>query len=206
MTRHADSIDSAVLARIRARGPGYVFTAAEFLDLGNGDTIRQVLSRAARKGDIRKLARGLYDLPAKDPKLGTLQPGADAVARALAGRDAVRLQLSGAAAANSLGLSPQVPMRIVYLTEGASRAVTIGKMRVELRKAAPRQLATAGRVGGMVIQALRWLGRRHVDERTIALLRKNLSPGDRRSLLAEVRYAPDWIGRVLRRLAAPPED
>lgn len=203
MARHPRSIDSAVLARIRKRGPGYVFTAADFLDLGNREAIRQVLSRSARRGEIRQLARGLYDVPVTDPGLGVLHPSAEAVARALAGRDAVRLQLTGAAAANALGLSTQVPLRVVYLTDGASREVQVGRQRIELRKTTPRQMATAGRPGGMIIQAFRWLGRQHVDEKTIAILRRNLSPADRSGLLDDARFAPDWIGRILRRLAAP---
>jgi hypothetical protein len=205
MTRHERSIDSAVLERIRAKGAGYVFTAADFLDLGGREAIRQVLSRSARKGEIRKLARGLYDYPDSHPKLGVLHPGADAVARALAGRDAVRLQLTGAAAANALGLTTQVPMRVVYLTEGASREVQIGNLRVQLRKTTPRQMATAGRIGGMVIQALRWLGKRHVDDSTVELLRSKLEPRDRRNLREDARFAPDWVAKVMRRVAGPEE-
>ncbi len=203
MTRHASSIASAVHARLRARGPGFVFTAADFLDLGSREAVRQALSRSARKGEIRQLARGLYDIPVHDPDLGVLLPSAAAVARALAGRDAVRLQLSGAAAANALGLTTQVPLRVVYLTDGESRTVQIGKLRVELRKTTPRLMAAAGRPGGMVIQALRWLGRRHVDQRTIEILRRNLTPADRSGLLDDARFAPDWIGKILRELAAP---
>lgn len=203
MARHARSIDSAVLARIRQRGPGSVFTAVDFLDLGSRETVRQVLSRSARRGEIRQLARGLYDLPVTDAELGALHPSPEAVARALAGRDAVRLQLTGPAAANALGLTTQVPLRVVYLTDGANRAVQIGKLRIELRKTTPRQMATAGRPGGMIIQALRWLGRRNVDDRTVAILRRKIPAADRAGLLDDARFAPDWIGKILRQLAAP---
>jgi len=125
----------------------------------------------------------------------------DDIARALAGRDASRLQPSGAHAANVLGLSDQVPVRAVYLTDGRSRTVQIGKRTVVLKKTTPRNMATAGRISGTVIQALRWLGLRHVDDQLIAKLRRRLSESDRKQLLADTRFAPAWIAGVMRRLA-----
>jgi hypothetical protein len=203
MGKHAQSIDASVLARIERKGRGAVFTAADFLDLGSRAAIDQALSRGARTRRIRKLARGLYDSPRRHPQLGLLAPSPDAVARALAGRDASRLQPSGAHAANLLGLSDQVPVRAVYLTDGRTRKVQIGKRTVALRKTTPRNMATAGRTSGTVIQALRWLGRRHVDDRVVEVLARRLSPDDRRRLLDDIRFAPAWIGGVMRRVAAP---
>ena len=195
------SIDSQVLVRIRRRGPGAVFTAADFLDLGSRASIDQALSRNARAGAIQKLARGVYHYPRRHPQLGVLAPSTDDVARALAGRDASRLQPSGAHAANLLGLSDQVPVRAVYLTDGRARTVPIGKRTVVLKKTTPRNMATAGRISGTVIQALRWLGRRSVDDRVIQALRKRLTEDDRKQLLADIRLAPAWIGGIMRRVA-----
>jgi len=104
-----------------------------------------------------------------------------------------------------LGLSDQVPVRAVYLTDGRTRRVQIGKRTVALRKTTPRNMATAGRTCGTVIQALRWLGRRHVDDRVVEVLARRLSPDDRLRLLDDIRFAPAWIGDVMRRVAAPGE-
>mgnify|MGYP001815140294 CR=1 FL=1 len=95
---------------------------------------------------IRQLARGLYDYPKIDPQLGSLQPSTDDIASALAGRDATRLQPSGAYAANLLGLSTQVPMKVVYLTDGRSRTVQVGKRQIILKHTTPRNMATAGKI------------------------------------------------------------
>jgi len=185
--------------------PGTVITAAHFSAMGSRVAIDHALSRGARAGTIRKLARGLYDAPRRHPKLGLLAPSTDAVARALAGRDASRLQPSGAHAANLLGLSDQVPVRAVYLTDGRTRTVQVGKRTVALRRTTPRNMATAGRISGTVIQALRWVGRRGVDDRLLDALRRRLTDADRKQLLADIRFAPAWIADVIRRVASPPE-
>jgi hypothetical protein len=202
MAKHEDSIDSQILARIAAAEPGQVFSPRHLLDLGSREAVDQALSRHCRAGRLRKVARGLYDLPQTHPLLGELAPSTDAIAAALAGRDAIRLQPAGAYAANILGLSEQVPVKIVYLTDGPSRRVKVGTREIVLKRTTPRNMATAGRASGLVIQALRWLGRRHVDERTVAALRRNLTPEDKATLLRDAHLAPAWIGAIFRDLAS----
>ena len=91
------------------------------------------------------------------------------------GRDKITLQPSGAYAANLLGLSEQVPMKIVFLTNGPERKVQIGNQIIIFKHTSPRFMATAGRVSGLVIQALRHIGKKHVDTAIEARLRKNLT-------------------------------
>jgi hypothetical protein len=203
MGRHAHSIDSRVLRRFTSSRGGRVFTAGDFLDLGSRNTVDAALSRQARTGKIRKLARGLYDFPKRDPQLGLLMPSVELVAKALRGRDAVRLQPSGAYAANRLGLSEQVPMKVLFLTDGAPRRVRIGKLQIIIRRTTPRNMATAGRISGLVIQALRYLGQRHVDDRVVTILRGRLSDVDKRQLLKDIRFAPVWMANIMQQVAAP---
>lgn len=195
------SIDSQILSRIAGRGRGAVFAPADFLDLGSRQAVDLVLHRLAKKGTVRRLARGVYDYPKRHPALGLLSPTADAIARALAGRDRTRLQPSGAYAANALGLSEQVPARAVFLTDGPSRTVKIGPTTIELRRTTPRNMAAAGRLGGLVIQALRELGREHVTADRIAHLRRTLPAEERRGLLKDLGSAPAWMHSILRELA-----
>jgi len=198
--KHKQSIDNKIINRIYGHGKGWVFTPAHFSDLGSRDAVASALRRYRQSGLIRQLARGLYDYPRTDPDLGMLTPSPDAVARALAGRDAVRLQPSGAYAANLLGLSTQVPMKIVYLTDGRSRTVRIGKKQIILKRTTPRNMATAGRISGLVIQALRHLGRQHVDDDIVSRLNKQLDADAAKQLLRDVRFAPAWIAHIMRRL------
>jgi len=203
MGKHAQSIDKTIFSRIISHGTGWVFTPADFLDLGSRSAVDQVLSRSARAGTIRKLARGLYDYPRHRPRLGALAPSTDDVAKALKGREGSRLQPSGAHAANMLGLSEQVPVRTVFFTDGRSRRIHLGRRVIILKKTTPRQMATAGRISGTVIQALRWLGRRNVDDKVVSILRRQLSDRDKQLLLNDLRYAPVWIGNVMRKVAKP---
>jgi hypothetical protein len=201
MGKHTQSIDSKVLSRINAAGPDTVFSPRQFLDLGSRDAVDQALSRHCRAGRLRKVARGLYDVPRIHPRLGQLSASSDAIANALKGRDAIRLQPSGAYAANILGLSEQVPVRLVFLTDGPGRRVKLGRQEIVLKHTTPRNMATAGRASGLVIQALRWLHKRNVDDKVIAKLRRNLKPEDKAELLNDAHLAPAWIGAIFHELA-----
>lgn len=203
MGKHAHSIDQKVLRRITGKGEGWVFTPAAFADLGSRTAVDLALMRQKRAGKIRQLARGLYDNPRHHPKLGVLAPSLDAVAEALKGSDAIRLQPSGAYAANLLGLSEQVPVKVVFLTDGPSRRVVLGKQELALKRTTPRNMATAGKASGLVIQALRYLGQKHVDDSTVRLLKSRLNDGDKKLLLKDLRYAPGWIAEVIRKIAEP---
>lgn len=193
--------ETKVVTRIQTNEARWVFTPADFADLGTQANVHAVLSRLAKNGEIRRLARGLYDVPRKHPELGTLSPSPDAIARALQSRDAIRLQPTGAYAANLLGLSDHVPAKIVFFTDGRSRTVQVGKQQIVLRRRSARAMATAGKLSGLIIHALDFLGRNQVDEVLIDQLRGKLSTDDRRKLLDDVRFAPAWIGDIMRALA-----
>jgi hypothetical protein len=201
MGKHQTSTDSLVSERIRQRGPGWVFTPSAFNDLGSRTAIALALLRQKKSGLIRQLARGLYDYPKRDPQLGLLSPSADAIAEALKGRDAIRLQPSGAYAANLLGLSDQVPMKLVFLTDGPNRIVQVGRQVIELRRTTPRNMATAGRMSGLVIQALRHLGEAQTNDAVVDLLRRRLSEDDKEQLLLDLGYAPIWMASIIRSIA-----
>jgi hypothetical protein len=204
MTRHkksTQSIEAIVLYRIRGSGRGSVVVPADFLDLASRQAVGLTLHRLAKKGVIRRLARGVYDLPKQHPVLGPLSPSADTIAHALAGRDRTRLQPAGAYAANALGLSEQVPAKAVFLTDGPSRTVKIGPMTIQLRQTTPRNMAAAGRLSGLVIQAFRELGKDHVTPARIEHLKRTLPAEKRRELLKDLKLAPAWMHQIFRELA-----
>ena len=129
------------------------------------------------------------------PLLGPLLPPPDAIAKAVAGRQQARLQPAGAYAANLLGLSEQVPAKVVFLTDGLSRTVQIGPMAIHLRRTTPRNMATAGRLSGLLIQALRHLGKAHATSERIAHLKRTLPADNRRALIRDIRFAPPGCTR-----------
>lgn len=199
------SVDNQVVKRIYGRGRGSVFTPNDFSDLGTYAAVAQSLSRYAKSGTIRRLAPGVYDYPATSPLTGTLSPSPEKVARALAGRDEIRLVPTGAYAANLLGLSEQVPMRITFLTDGRSRKVKVGNLEIHLRHSSTRFLSTRTEIGGLIIQALRYLGKDHIGDREYTILRKRVPVEARKEMLTDIRRAPVWIANIMRKLAAEPE-
>lgn len=201
MSKRQQSIEKALLDRVHGHGRGWVFTPSHFLDLSTRRAIASALKRQTDAGHFRQLARGLYDYPKRHPKLGILTPTPDQVAKALVGRDQVRLQPSGAYAANLLGLSNQVPAKIVFLTDGTSRLVRVGSITVQLRRTTPRNVAAAGRLSGLIIQAFRHLGPKHITPERIAHLRRTLPAADRRSLIKDIKLSPAWMHEFLRELA-----
>lgn len=202
MSSHRDSKGQNILARIRRHGRGWVFAASDFTDLAKEDAVYQTLSRLAKGGTIRSLAKGIYEYPRQHKALGNLTPSADAVASRLADKLANQLQPSGAYAANLLGLTEQVPLRVVYLTDGPTRTIKIGNQEIVLKRTTPKNMATAGRISGLVIQALRYIGQDGVDDQTISLLKQRLTEDDRKQLLKDVVYAPAWIAKIMREVAA----
>ena len=160
------------------------------------------LLRLVRKGTLRRLARGLYYYPKTDPSIGEMAPSIDAIAKALAGRDRLRLQPSGAYAANLLRLSEQVPMKVVFLTDGATRKIKVGRQEIALKRTTPRNMATAGRASGLVIQAFRHLGQANVSLARIRPVHDLLSEQDRRQLLRDLTFAPAWMHPFLRVIAS----
>jgi len=183
------------------RGPGSVFVPVDFLAFGSREAVDVALHRLSRKGIIRRLARGLYDFPKEHQVLGLLAPTAEAVASALAGRDRTRLQPAGAYAANALGLTEQVPAKIVFLTDGNARTVKIGPMTIRLRRTTPKNMESAGRLSGMLIQAFRELGKGHITPQRLEHLKRTLPAKTRQELLKDLRLAPTWMQPFFRELA-----
>jgi hypothetical protein len=159
------------------------------------------LHRLVKRKILRRLARGLYEYPREHPELGLLSPDIEKVAKALAGKDRIRLQPAGAYATNLLGLSEQVPAKVVFLTDGPSRTVKIGQQEIQLRRTTPRNMAAAGRLSGLLMQALRHLGKEHITPARVEHLKRTLPANERQQLLKDLRLAPAWMHLLFHELA-----
>ncbi len=201
MNKHADSIDAAVLDRIRSGPKDRVWTPQDFLDLGSRAAVDKALSRNCKGGIIRRAGRGLYHVPRKHPALGSLGPSYNAMQDLVQRKAGGDVFPTGAHAANVLGLSDQVPMRSWHLTTGSSRRIGSGKSEIVLRHVSPRFVSTKNPKSAQVILALRWIGKRGVDDDVISKLRRNLSPADRAALPADAASAPAWIADIFHRIA-----
>ena len=194
------SIVARIKKRIYGKDRGFVFTKSHFLDLGSRAAVAKALERLVDSGAIRRLSRGLYDYPENHPTLGDIPVNYERIAQALAGRDNLKIQPSGAYAANLLGLTDQVPAKIVFLTDGSHRKIQVGNQQIILKRTTPKNMATAGKMSGLVIQALRFIGQPFIDDRVIRILKHRLTEKDKKMLAADLRYAPAWVEKVVKRL------
>jgi hypothetical protein len=200
MPNNTQSIDKKILSRIYGSKRGAMFTPSTFLDLGSRRAVDLALHRLVKKKILRRLARGLYEYPREHPELGTLSPDIQKVAKALAGKDRIRLQPAGAYATNLLGLSEQIPAKAIFFTDGPSRTVKIGRQEIQLRHTTPRNMAAAGRLSGLLMQAFRHLGREHITPQRMAHLKRTLPVKERKHLIKDLALAPTWMHQFFRDL------
>jgi hypothetical protein len=198
------SIDGRILDMIRTNQRGTVISARDFADAGQYAAVRQALSRLARAGRLRRVHRGYYDFPRAHPVLGQTAPDPMALVQSLMTGSSAQWQVSGAYAANLLGLSEQVPAKIVILTNGVPRRVQLDKLTLIFRRAAPRNLLAAGRPAGLVIQAIRHLRANGLTSTALARLRARIDAPTRRELLRLVPQLPAWMQPIVRDLVRTP--
>ncbi len=191
-----------IVARIDRLRPGKAFSAKDFLDIGSRGTVDMTFGSLMRDGKIRRIRRGLYDMPKINEALGgKLSPDIDEAARAIARRQRWKIVPDGAWAANLLGLSTQVPSKIIYLTDGPNNEVLIGRRTIHFKHARPKVIAGLEGKFALVVQALRYLGKEGVGSREIDKLRASLSPAEKRKLVKDTRFGVDWIYEVAKQIA-----
>lgn len=186
-----------MLYRIRGKGRGWTFSARHFLDLGGRDAVDKALSRLAQQGLIRRIGRGIYDYARTSPTLGILSPSIDAIAREIAAKNNSKLKITGSQAANALGLTTQVPAKIVYLTDGPSRQIKIGNQTLQLKHTSPKAMATAGQGSGLVVEALKYIGKENVDQSVIEKIERALSEPGKKELRKNIVSVSDWMRPVI---------
>jgi hypothetical protein len=194
-----------ILLKLKGLGDGAVFTPKDFLDVAERGMVDVTLKNLLAEGKVRRLARGLYDLPRQSGLLRTqLSPDVDAVAQAIARRFRWRIVPSGAHAANLLSLSTQVPAKAVYLADGIDRTktFTVDSRTLIFKAARPKDFGGSGNpISALVIQALRHLGKEGVTLDVIATLRTRLPDEARQEFLSDARYASDWIYTAAKTIA-----
>lgn len=199
------AVADRILRRMRGHGRGrWVGTAKDFLDIGTRTAIDKALSRLAGRGDIRRLGRGLYDLPRHSPALRRDAPAkVDAVVDAVARRDGIRIMPDDIVAANRLGLTNAVPARNTYITNGSSRTIKAGNWRIRLKHANPAMMSFSGSKSAAAVQAMHWLGRDLAARAdTVEILRGRLDADAKRDLARGMNRLPRWAAAVASQVVA----
>ena len=143
------------------------------------------------------MSQGIYDYPRIHKSLGLLSPSVDAIAKAFAEKNAAQIQASGAYAANLIGLSEQVPGKIVFLTDGPTGKVKVGKLEISFKKTTVKNMYAAGSKEALVIQAFKFMKQRYIDQTMLKTTRKFLKGTDRNKFEKNLKYAPVWIRGLL---------
>ena len=198
-------IAERIMRQIDADAGGIV-AIADLDTLGSRAALDQALSRLVKQGKVQRVGRGLYAKPTISGLLGmAVTPPSDAMIQAWARKNHLRVVPSEASAANLLGVSTQVPAKLVYYTNGRTRTVRIGPYSVRLLNRGPGTMDVHGGVSPLIIQALRYIGRRGLSEEVVDRLRDKLAQRDKAALRRTARTAVAWMRPVLERLAGKEE-
>lgn len=194
-----ESVERQIETSIKKRPLGSLFFPEDFLELGSSEAVRKALDRLEGKRVISRVAQGIYTRPKKSGLIGEVMPSAEEIAVGIAKRDKARTVPTGSYALNALGLSTQIPMRIVLLTDGTPREVKIGMRTIKFKKTTPKNLMAKGKKSRLVIQALKELGNGKVTEQEENKIIKLLQEEERKDLIHDIGLAPVWIQKIMRK-------
>ena len=195
-----------VISRIYGHGRGSVFTPSDFSDIAQPVTIKVALARLANKGVIRRLLRGVYDYPSFSKILNeAAPPDPDAIAQALARSHGWTILPGGETALNLLGLSAQVPASWEYLSDGPYRTYEWLGNTMKFKHRANKEMTTLSPKTALMVQALKSLGERNVNDAVISTLAAHIEGKKKKKILKEAKYVTDWIYEVIRTICQPGE-
>lgn len=193
------SIEDKIVARIKAIPKGELMLPSDFQDLGSSEAVRLSLFRLEKGGFIVRISQGIYVRPRESSLIGKLSPSAEEVAEAIAKRDKMRTVATGGYALNALGLSAQVPMNIVLLTDGSPREIKVGKRSIKFKKTTPKNLMAKGKISRLVIQALKEIGKGKVSEDEEQKIHALLQKEEANDLKHDIALAPVWIQKIMKK-------
>ena len=179
----------------RTKDKSLIF-ASDFAEY-NQDYIGDLLAAYMKEGKLVRLANGVY-LKTTVTRFGPVYPSPTEIAEAIARRDHAQVLMSGLAAENYFGLSTQVPMKVVFLTNGSARKLTVGNTEIEFKRGVPRNFAFKDRTMATLCLALKSIGNGHVTEAQRAVLKRFLSEYMKEHAVNEdIKLMPQWIQRLL---------
>ncbi len=193
MTDTENNISKCIISKPK----GVLLFPEDFNKLGTSAAIRKALQRLREKGLIKQVSQGIYVRPKISELIGEVMPTAEEVAQGIAKRDKIKLVPTGTYALNALGLSTQVPMNLVFLTDGAPRTIKVGKRTIKLKRTTPKNLLAKGKISALVIQALREIGKDNPTKSEIQKIVTLLKKEDNKKLMHDIDLAPVWIKNIM---------
>lgn len=194
------TISNQIERKIVKSKRGDIFFADDFVEYGTADNIRQILSRLDKERLIERIAQGIYTKPKQDSLIGTIYPTTEEIVREIARRDKVRIAPTGVLAIYLLGLTTQIPLKTVYLTDGSQREIKIGKRIIKFKRTVPKNLMIKDELLHLVIQAFKEKGQKEVTDYFLNTIKLSISKIDKNVINTQLKYAPVWIQKQITKL------
>ena len=199
-----EKVHTYIQSQIKKKKDGELIFPTDFRGVGTEDAIKKALSRLTQKGVLRRLAHGIYYIPKKDPVLGEVRPGADEVVAMFAKKEKIRVRPAGAYALNKLGLTTQVPTKLLYITDGSPRQFKLGRLQIKFKATTPKKLATIGEYSSLLFQALEEIGTENIKPGIEAKILELIKKESYKKLKHDLALAPakvnDYIVKLLKNL------
>ncbi len=187
------SIHSQIENKISNLKKGTIVFVSDFAEFGTSENVKKVLLRLEKKGLLVRLAHGIYLYPKIDKELGILYPSTESIAEAIAKRDKIRIIPTGVYALQQLGISTQIPMNVVYLTDGAPRKIKVGKRTITFKKTASKNLAIKNKILSNIVQGLKEFGKENITDEIRQKINQALEKVPTETLKEEALNAPVWV-------------
>jgi hypothetical protein len=195
------SIHSQIETEIKRKRRGKIIFASDFKRLGSNEAVRLTLFRLCKANLIIRLSAGIYLYPKISNRIGIVYPSIEDIAKSIAKRERARLIPTGLYALNRLGLSTQVPMRVIFLTDGAPRVIKVGKKAtVRFKKTIAKHLSFKGKISTLVIFALKEIGKDKVTDGELKLIKEALTLEKEGNIVHDLMLAPEWISKIIKKL------
>jgi Family of unknown function (DUF6088) len=191
------SIQKEIAQVIKTGKKGRILFPADFALFGNDEAIRQGLSRLVKDQKLIRLAQGIYLYPEIDAEIGVIYPPIESIAEAIARRDEARIIPTGVQALNRLGLSTQIPMKALYMTDGTPRIVKIGNRTIDFQKKSPKILSIKSELLVLLIAALQELGKDNITPEILFKLKGIIEKDTEKRIFEELNKAPSWIKKLI---------
>jgi len=193
-----ESISGQIKKQIIEGEEGKIYFVSDFNFTGNEDLIKKVLFRLEKNGILVRISHGIYLYPVRDVKLGIMYPSLESIAQAIAMRDKADIMPTGALALNLLGISTQVQMNAVYITNGSPRKVQIGKRKIIFKKAAQKNFQFKSRMMPLVVFSLKEIGQDMINQQIVSQIKKALANRTEIKLYREdVSLVPIWMKKII---------
>ena len=192
------TISTKIENTIKQSDKGKLIFISDFSELDNYDTVRKSLQRLVKKDLIIRISKGIYYYPKKDEILGILYPSIEEIGKAIAKRDKARIIPTGAFAQHLLGLSTQIPMNVIYLTDGSARKIKIGKQTIVFKKTSPKNLSYENQLSSLIIQSLKSKKENNITEKEKQILKEIIiKSGKQKEIEKDIKNAQVWIRKII---------